>query len=153
MRRVLVIASRWSGKQRGHLGRGLQVELVGLEPQPAGRVEVGGGADAQQHVVRLVLVPADVVEVVGGDQRQVQLRGETQQLLVEPPLLGEAVVLDLEEEAVLPEDVRVLAGDRCGRGPSRRPPGRARPRRSGRRDRPMSPSLCFASSSRSMRGL
>ncbi len=102
---------------RGHLVRGLEVEVIGLELQPTGRVEVGGGPDAQQHVVGLVLGPADVVEVVGDDQRQVELRGETQQLLVEPPLLGQAVVLHLQEEPVLPEDLRVVARDRAGEVP------------------------------------
>ena len=42
---------------------------------------------------------------------------EAQQLLVEPALLGEAVVLELEEEAVLAEDVAVLAGDVAGQLP------------------------------------
>ena len=36
---------------------------------------------------------------------------ETQELLVEPALLGEAVILHLQEEAALPEDVGVVAGD------------------------------------------
>ena len=44
------------GEQRRHLGRRLHVELVGLELEPAGRVEVVAGPDAQQHVVRLGLV-------------------------------------------------------------------------------------------------
>ena len=67
--------------------------------------------DAQQDVVRLGLVLADVVQVVGDDERQAGLRREAQELLVEPALLGEAVVLELQEEAVLAEDVAVLAGD------------------------------------------
>ena len=40
-------------EERGHLGRGLHVELVGLELQAAGRVEVVARPDAQQDVVRL----------------------------------------------------------------------------------------------------
>ena len=64
------------GEERRHLGRGLHVELVGLELQPAGRVEVVAGPDAEQHVVRLGLVLAHVVEVVGHDERQADLRGE-----------------------------------------------------------------------------
>ena len=50
-------------------------------------------------------VRADVVQVVGDDQRQADLGRQAQQLLVEPALLGQAVVLELEEEAVLAEDV------------------------------------------------
>ena len=100
-----------------HLGRRLDVELVRLELQAARRVEVVAGADAQQDVVRLGLLLADVVQVVGDDQRQADLRGEPQQLVVEPALLREAVVLELEEEAVLAEDVAVLAGDLAGQLP------------------------------------
>ena len=42
---------------------------------------------------------------------------EPQQLLVQPALLGQAVVLELEEEAVLAEDVAVLAGEPAGELP------------------------------------
>ena len=104
-------------EERAHLGRRLHVELVGLELQAARRVEVVAGAHAQQDVVRLGLLLADVVQVVGDDQREADLRGEAEQLLVEPALLREAVVLELQEEAVLAEDVLVLAGDVAGQLP------------------------------------
>ena len=42
---------------------------------------------------------------------------EPDELLVEPPLLGQAVVLELEEEPVLAEDVAVLARDVPGELP------------------------------------
>ena len=51
------------------------------------------------------------MEVVSRDQREPDLRREPEQLLVEPGLLGKAVVLQLEEEVVRAEDVAVLAGD------------------------------------------
>ncbi len=60
--------------------------------------------------MRLGLVLADVVEVVGHDEREPGLGREPEELLVEPPLVGHAVVLELEVEAVLAEDVAVLAG-------------------------------------------
>ena len=44
--------------------------------------------DAQQDVVRVVLLLVDVVQVVGHDQRQPDLGRELEQLLVEPLLLG-----------------------------------------------------------------
>ena len=153
MRRVFRIASRWSGKRRRHLGRGLEVEVVRLELQAAGRVEVGGGADAEQHVVGLVLGPANVVEVVGDDQREVQLGGETEQLLVEPPLLGQAVVLQLEEEPVFSEDLRVAARDRAREVPVLDLQGARDLAVEAGGLRPISPSLCFARCSRSIRGL
>ena len=117
IRRVLRSASRLVREQRRHLGRGLEVEVPRLELHPVRRVEVVAGADAQQDVVCLVLLAMDVVEVVGHDQRQPDLGRQPQQLLVEPALLGDAVVLELEEEAVLAEDVAVLTGDLAGELP------------------------------------
>ena len=62
------------GEERGHLGRRLHVEVVRVEAHPVRRVEVVAGADAQQDVVGLGLVLADVMEVVGHDERQPGLR-------------------------------------------------------------------------------
>ena len=102
------------GKEVGHLGGRLDVELVGLELEPARRVEVVAGADAEQHVVRVGLLGSDVVQVVGDDQWQPRVAGQLQQLAVQPGLLGQPVVLELEVEAVRAEDVAVLAGDLAG---------------------------------------
>ena len=85
--------------------------------------------DAEQDVVRLGLGLVDVVEVVRDDERQADLRRQAEELLVEPALLGQAVVLELEEEAVRAEDVAVLAGQLAGRAPSRRSRAPARSRR------------------------
>ncbi len=104
-------------KERRHLGRGLQVEVVGLELQPARRVEVRRRPDAQQHVVCRRLGPMNVVQVVRDDEGQAHLRCEPKELLVQSPLLGQAVILELEEEAVRPEDVAVLARDAPGEVP------------------------------------
>ena len=71
----------------------------------------------------------DVVEVVRDDERQADLRGEPEELLVEAALLGQAVVLELEEEAVRAEDVAVLAGDGPGEVPVLDLEGARRPRR------------------------
>ena len=90
------------------------------------------------------LVLADVVEVVGDDEGQADLRREAEQLLVEPALLRHAVVLELEEEPVLAEDVAVLAGDLAGQFPVldlERLRGTSPLRQA---DRPMRPALCWA---------
>jgi hypothetical protein len=100
MRRVL----------RRHLGRRLQVELGRVELHAVRRIEVVAGPHAEQDVVGLGLVLSDVVQIVRGDQRQADLGGQADQLLVEPALVGQAVVLEFEEEPVLPEDVAVFAG-------------------------------------------
>ena len=98
------------GEEGGHLGRALEVEVVGLEPHPSGCVDVAARTDAQQDVVGVGLRLVDVMEVVRHDQGQPDLRSEPEQLLVQPPLLGQPVVLQLQEEAIRPEDVRVLTG-------------------------------------------
>jgi hypothetical protein len=97
------------GEEGEHLGRRLQVELGRLEPQAVRRVEVAAGADAEEDVVSLVLRLVDVVEVVRDDQRQAGLRRQAEELRVQGGLLGKPVVLQLQEEVVLPEDVAVLA--------------------------------------------
>ena len=100
-----------------HLGRRLQVELGALELQPVRRVEVAAGPHAEEDVVGLGLRLVDVVEVVRHDEREAGLRRQAQELLVEAGLLGDAVVLQLQEEVALPEDVAVLAGQAAGRLP------------------------------------
>ena len=105
------------GEEGRHLGGRLEPEVVRLELHPAGGVEVVAGADAQQDVVRLGLVLADVVQVVRDDERQAGLRRQPEELLVQPALLGQAVVLELEVEALRAEDVAVLAGQVAGQLP------------------------------------
>ncbi len=104
-------------EERGHLVGGLQVELGRVEAHPVRRVEVVAGPDAQQHVVGLGLLLADVVQVVRDDEGQAGLRGQPEELLVEPALVRQAVVLQLEVEPVLAEDVAVLPGHLPGQLP------------------------------------
>ncbi len=108
---------RHVGEEGLHLRRRLEVELLRLEAQAVGRVEVGAGAHAEQHVVGLVLVLAHVVQVVGDDERGARLGRQAQQLGVQGALLRQAVVLQLQVEAVRAEDVAVLAGDPAGEVP------------------------------------
>ena len=97
-------------------------------------------------------VLADVVEVVGHDQREADLGREPEQLLVEPALVGHPVVLELEEEAVLAEDVAVLAGEVAASSQSSTSSALGiSPDRQD--DSPISPSLWRARCSRSIRGL
>ena len=97
--------ARLVGEERLHLRGRLEVELLRLEAQPVGRVEVGAGAHAEQHVVGLVLLAAHVVQVVGDDELGARLRRQAQELGVQGTLLGQAVVLELQEEVVRAEDV------------------------------------------------
>ena len=58
--------------------------------------------------MRIALIGAHVVQVIRQHQREPHFGGETEELLVEATLFGEAVILHFEEEAPLPKDFAVL---------------------------------------------
>src|SRR5450759_3975943 len=97
------------GEERRHLRRRLEVERVRLETQPPRRVDVAARPHAQEDVVSFRLGAVDVVEVVRDRERQANLRRKTEQLLVEPTLERDPVVLELQEEVALAQDLAVLA--------------------------------------------
>ena len=93
-------------EERPHLRLALDVRFLAGEAEALGIVEIGPGADGQQHVVRLGIFPAEVVGVVGGHHADAQLLAQPEHALGDQALLGDAVVLDLEPESVLPEQLR-----------------------------------------------
>ena len=107
---------RMVGEHRRHLRRALDVELLGVEAQPLRLVDLLAGADAEQHVVGLVVLLAEVMGVVRRGQGQARLRVEAIQPLVDAPLLLDAVVHHLEEEPLLAEDVAEDTDRLKGRG-------------------------------------
>ena len=58
-----------------HLGRALEVEVVGVELEPVGVHHRRAGLHAEQGRVGLGVLGAGVVQVVGGDERQLRARG------------------------------------------------------------------------------
>ena len=88
-----------------HLGSALEVVLVGVEAEAVDVGEQRPGLDAQQRVVRLGVGAVGVVAVVRCQQGRADLRGDLDELGVGPGLLGQAVVLELDEEVVLAEDL------------------------------------------------
>ncbi len=102
-------------EHRRHLGRALDVELLRVEAQPLGFVHLLARPDAEQHVVRLVVLLAEVVRVVGSHQGQTRAAVQSEESLVDTALLLDAVVHDLEEEAVPTEDVAEDADGLQGR--------------------------------------
>ena len=92
-------------EQVPHLVGVLEVVLVAVELEAVGVAHERPGLHAQQGVVGLVVVLVRVVAVVGGDDREAEVLGDAQQLGVGALLLGDAVVLQLDEEVVGPEDV------------------------------------------------
>ena len=117
------------GEDLRHLLRRLQEELIAVIAEAVGVVDRLAGADAEQDVVRLVVVLAQVVHVVGAHHRQAEITGDAGQAAVHDLLFVEALVLQLEEEVVGAEDVAI------GRGRGARP-SPADPCRCLRRPRP-----------------
>jgi hypothetical protein len=62
--------------------------------------------DAQENVVHLGIASGRVVGVVGRDKRYPSVFMKLEETLIDPLLLRDAVVLQLEEDGV--EDLRVL---------------------------------------------
>ena len=86
-----------------HLSRALEEELVGVEPKLRlldRRLRLHA---EKRRVVRVVL-PAQVMDVGGRDERTAELAGDPHDSLVGLVLLGEPVRLDLEVDVVGAED-------------------------------------------------
>ena len=79
-----------------------------MKPHPLGVGHDGAGLQTEQDVVSLGVVPAGVVRIVGGDQRYPGPPREGNKSLVDLRLLGQPVVLYLEE-VVLAEKPLVVS--------------------------------------------
>ncbi len=91
-----------------HLGGGLDVIAGALEPEPVRVGQAFTGLDAQQHVVRLGVLLAGVVRVVGNHRRDAELLADVGQAVTDPALDVQAVLHQLEEVVLLAEDVLPL---------------------------------------------
>src|SRR5688572_10131901 len=114
-----------TGKHGRHLFCRLQEELVAGVAQALRIVDGFSGADAEQDVVRLVVALPQVMDVVGGDQWQVQFPRQRDDAAIDHLLLFDALVLHLEKEVVAAKDVaqpcrglecrpRLLRAERAG---------------------------------------
>ena len=94
-------------EEAGHLVGALDVEIVGVELHPLLVAEGLAGADAEEDFVGEGVGLVEVMGVVRADELQSdftpELRHERHDLL----LIGNAVVLDLEEEVLRAEDLFV----------------------------------------------
>jgi len=98
------------GEEGAHLRRRLQVVVAPLEAEAGGVVDGRPRLDAEEDVVGVVLVAAGVVGVVRREEGGADAPGDLDEVGEDPALGGDAVVLDLDEEVVLPEDVLVFPG-------------------------------------------
>ena len=76
-----------------------------LELEPVGVGEQRSGLHAEQRVVGHGVFSMCVMAVVGGEQRRVQPAGDLYELGIRTMLVGDPVILDLDEEVLPPEDV------------------------------------------------
>ncbi len=82
--------------------------------EAVGVVDARPGRDAAEHVVGGYVVVGEVVHVVAGDGAEAELGGQVGEFGIQPALLGQAVILELDEEAVRAEDAEVVLGDGAG---------------------------------------
>ena len=94
-----------SGKQRFHLLRGAEIEILRLIAHAVFIVNGLAGLDAQQHVMALGVLPAQIMGVVGADQGNTCLLVQAQQAPVHRGLVGDAVILKLQIEVALAQNV------------------------------------------------
>ncbi len=100
--------------QLAHLRRGLEVVAVAVEREALARPVAGrdvhrrAGVDAEQVLLARRVLAHDVVAVVGRQQRDPQVLRQLEQVGAHPRLDAEAVVHQLEEVVVAPEDVLVV---------------------------------------------
>ena len=99
-------------EQLAHLGLGFDVALLPEKAKPLWIIEVFAGADRQQHVVRLGVIPFQVVRVVRRGDREAQLRREPAHPCGNDFLFGQPMVLHFQPEAVRPERAREPLGAR-----------------------------------------
>ena len=131
----------------------LQEELLRVVAQALRIAEGFARADAEQHVVRMGIGFAQVVDVVGADERQTQIARDSRQAAIHGALLLDPVPLHLEKKVIGAQDVAVRRGraDRPFLLLVRWASSATSPLR--QLLRPISPFACAASSSLSMRGL
>ena len=110
----VVARLRELGEEMAHLGGRFEVVLLALELEALGIVDERTGLDAEQRVVGHVVLAVGVVAVVGGEQRRPDPAGDLDQGRVGLVLLGQAVILELDEEVALPEDVLEPGGQGLG---------------------------------------
>ena len=90
-----------------HLLRGLEVDLGGVAHAVLVDEQVAG-ADADHHVVRVMIVAVEKVHVIRGHRLEAEFRGEFQQAGSNAALRLKPVIVDLDVKVILAIDVHEL---------------------------------------------
>jgi hypothetical protein len=104
------------GEVARHLGRRLEEELVGVEAPAVRVLQRVARLDAEERLVCARVFMKQVVDVAGRHERQPGALRKLREERVDPRLLGEPRVLDLDIGAVLAKDLHQLVevGRRVG---------------------------------------
>src|ERR1700677_2862038 len=102
------------GENPFHLGRALDKKLVAIELEALGIVDGVRSLHAQQHFVRMMVIFAKIVAVVGGDQRNIQFLFQPKEVRVDLFFELKSLVLDLQEKVAAAKNVLVLSGTGFG---------------------------------------
>ena len=102
------------GENPRHFVGALHKELVAVEFEAVGLVDLGAGLNAEHYIVGVRVFTAQVVRVVGEHERNRELTLQPEEVGLDFLFFGQPLVLDFEVEVAFAEDVLVLAG--CGSG-------------------------------------
>ena len=97
-------------EQLAQLFLALEVKFLGLELHAVFIVHSFAGLDAQQDVLHLGILFAQIVGIVGDHQRQAGLPGQALYTLIHGALLVNTVILQFQVEVAFAENVRQLQG-------------------------------------------
>jgi hypothetical protein len=111
---VLVTEVGHLAEGAGHLVARFEEKLRAGELHPVLLGDLRAGLDAEQGVVRAGVGGVDVMDVVRADDLQVELLAELEEAGDDLALLGDAVVLDLDEIIFLAEDLDEAAAGLAG---------------------------------------
>src|SRR5260370_10175852 len=87
----------------------LDVELAALELHPVRILDALAGLNADHHVLRVGVVFAEIMTVVGGDHRNPEFFFQPEEIGMDAVLHLQTLVLDLQKEIMFAEDVAILS--------------------------------------------
>ena len=105
LHRVLV-----AGEEAQHLLLTLDVELVGLHAHTVGIIQGFARLDAHEHILGFGVLAGEVVAVVGGHQGDARALAHVDDAGDDALFIGNAVILDFQEEIALAEEGFHFAG-------------------------------------------
>ena len=103
------------GKDTAHLILALDIQLAGFHAHAVGIVERLAGLDAHENLLRVRVLPAEVVAVVRGQQGDARFAADLHEQRDDALFILQIVIHDFHEIVALAEDAFHLAGVGAGR--------------------------------------